>query len=153
MNSLDTFLVGIDLVKDTERLVSAYDDAAGVTAEFNRNVLHVINTELGADFDVMQFSHVARYNHQEERIEMWLRSLTDQIVKVRDLDLIVEFAANEEIRTETSAKFSPGRIKRELSDAGLHMVRLWTDDAGEFALCLARREFDPDHGDGVGPTT
>jgi L-histidine N-alpha-methyltransferase len=135
----DSFLLGTDLVKDAERLVRAYDDAAGVTAAFNRNVLSVINRELGADFDVEAFEHVARWNADDEWIEMWLRSPAAQTVKVPELDLIVEFAAGEEMRTEISAKFRRDRVQAELAAAGLELSEWWTDPEGDFALSLARK--------------
>ncbi len=115
----DTFLLGTDLVKDTDRLVAAYDDAAGVTAEFNRNVLHVLNRELGADFDPAAFTHVARWNPESEWIEMWLRTDQAQSVKVPELDLVVEFEAGEEMRTEISAKFRREGLTEELAASGL----------------------------------
>jgi L-histidine N-alpha-methyltransferase len=135
----DTFLLGTDLVKDTGRLLRAYDDAAGVTAEFNRNVLRVINKELSADFDVDEFEHVAIWNAACEWIEMRLRSTRPQTVRIADLDFTVSFAAGEEIRTEISAKFRPDRVRAELAEAGLDPVQYWTDDNGDFALTLARR--------------
>ena len=135
----DSFLLGTDLVKDVDRLVTAYDDAAGVTAAFNRNVLSVINRELGADFDVDGFEHVARWNPDEEWIEMWLRSPAAQSVKVPELDLIVEFEAGEEMRTEISAKFRRRGVANELQAAGLELTHWWTDPAGDFALSLSQR--------------
>ena len=105
----DTLLLGTDLVKDAGRLVRAYDDSAGVTARFNRNVLAVVNRELDADFDLDAFEHVARWNADEERIEMWLRAQLAQRVRVAALDLTVDFAAGEEMLTEVSCKFRPGR--------------------------------------------
>jgi L-histidine N-alpha-methyltransferase len=135
----DTFLLGTDLVKDTGRLLRAYNDAAGVTAEFNRNVLRVINKELSADFDVDEFEHVAIWNAACEWIEMRLRSTRPQTVRIADLDFTVSFAAGEEIRTEISAKFRPERVRAELAEAGLAPVQFWTDDNGDFALTLARR--------------
>ncbi|MGB9308075.1 MAG: L-histidine N(alpha)-methyltransferase [Mycobacterium sp.] len=133
----DSLLLGTDLVKDTERLVRAYDDAAGVTAEFNRNVLAVINRELDADFDVEEYRHVARWNSEEERIEMWLRAGSDQRVRVGALDLAVDFAAGEEMLTEVSCKFRPDGVGAELAGAGLRRIRWWTDGAGDFGLSLA----------------
>ena len=135
----DAFLLGTDLVKDVDRLEAAYDDAAGVTAAFNKNVLHVINRELGADFDPDRFAHVARFDTQHERIEMHLRSLGDQAVKVPELDLVVELADGEEIRTETSAKFRRERVEAELAAAGLDLTEWWTDPDGDFALSLSVR--------------
>jgi L-histidine Nalpha-methyltransferase len=133
----DSLLLGTDLVKDTERLVRAYDDAAGVTALFNRNVLAVINRELDADFDVEAYRHVARWNGDEERIEMWLRADSDQRVCVGALDLRVGFAAGEEMLTEVSCKFRPDGVGAELAGAGLRRIRWWTDGAGDFGLSLA----------------
>jgi L-histidine N-alpha-methyltransferase len=134
----DTFLLGTDLVKDPVRLQRAYDDTAGVTAEFNRNVLRVVNRELGADFAVELFNHVALWDPHREWIEMRLRSVMEQQVKVRDLGLTVTFAAGEEMRTEISAKFRPAGIAAELAAAGLSTVRFWTDDDGDFGLTLAQ---------------
>jgi len=133
----DTFLLGTDLVKDSSRLIAAYDDAAGVTAAFNRNILAVINRELGADFDLTAFDHVALWNTDQEWIEMRLRSNRAQTVHLSDLDLVVTLAAGEEIRTEISAKFRRERIVDELAAAGLKLVRWWTDPADDFALSLS----------------
>lgn len=133
----DSLLLGTDLVKDTGRLVRAYDDAAGVTARFNRNVLAVINRQLDADFDVEAFEHVARWNTDEERIEMWLRAGRRQRVRVGALDLIVDFEAGEEMLTEVSCKFRPDGVSAELAGAGLRRIRWWTDGAGDFGLSLA----------------
>ncbi|CAM5555734.1 Histidine N-alpha-methyltransferase OS=Streptomyces fumanus OX=67302 GN=egtD PE=3 SV=1 [Streptomyces fumanus] len=133
----DTLLLGTDLVKDEEVLVRAYDDAAGVTAAFNKNVLTVIDRELDADFDPDAFEHVAVWDPGREWIEMRLRSRTAQTVKVQALDLAVEFAAGEEMRTEVSAKFREEGVRAELTAAGLEPVRWWTDGAGRFALSLS----------------
>ena len=133
----DHLLLGTDLVKDAGRLVRAYDDTAGVTAAFNRNVLAVINRELGADFDIDAFEHVARWNSGEERIEMWLRAATDQRVRIAAVDLSVDFAAGEEMLTEVSCKFRPETVGAELAAAGLTPVEWWTDPAGDFGLSLA----------------
>jgi L-histidine N-alpha-methyltransferase len=135
----ESFLVGTDLVKDPARLVAAYDDASGVTAEFNRNVLRVLNTALGADFDVDGFEHVARYNEDEEWIEMWLRSRRRQRAHIDTLGLEVDFEEGEGMLTEVSAKFRPTTVRAELEAAGLSPVATWTDPAGDFALTLARR--------------
>jgi L-histidine N-alpha-methyltransferase len=133
----DSLLLGTDLVKDTGRLVAAYDDAAGVTAQFNRNVLSVINRELDADFDVDAYRHVARWNVDDERMEMWLRAESAQRVRIAALDLTVEFAAGEEILTEVSCKFRADAVADELARAGLRPTRWWTDNAGDFGLSLA----------------
>ncbi|MGY1594023.1 L-histidine N(alpha)-methyltransferase [Geodermatophilus sp. SYSU D00708] len=133
----DSFLLGTDLVKDPDRLVRAYDDAAGVTAEFNRNVLRVLDRELGADFDPAAFEHVAVWDAGNEWIEMRLRSRVDQVVRVAALDLDVRFAAGEEMRTEVSAKFRRDGVTRELAAAGLAVTHWWTDPDGDFALSLS----------------
>jgi L-histidine Nalpha-methyltransferase len=133
----DTFLLGIDLVKDTGRLLRAYDDAAGVTAEFNRNVLLVVNRELDADFAVQEFRHVAVWDAEHEWIEMRLRPASPQRVTIGDLDLVVTFRAGEDLRTEISAKFRREGIEAELAAAGMRTVRFWTDSDGDFGLLLA----------------
>lgn len=138
MHPDDRLLLGTDLVKDPARLVRAYDDARGVTAEFNRNVLRVINGELSADFDPDAFDHVSRWNPDGEWIEMRLRSVRDQRVHVGDLDLDVDFRAGEDVRTEISAKFRLETLPDELAAAGLSVERHWTDPGGDFALSLSR---------------
>jgi L-histidine N-alpha-methyltransferase len=135
----DTLLLGTDLVKDTGRLVRAYDDSAGVTARFNRNVLAVVNRELDADFDIESFEHVARWNAEDERIEMWLRASSAQRVRVEALDLTVDFAAGEEMLTEVSCKFRPEGVAEELAAAGLRRTHWWTDPAGDFGLSLSTK--------------
>ncbi|MFJ7903017.1 L-histidine N(alpha)-methyltransferase [Streptomyces sp. NPDC096198] len=133
----DALLLGTDLVKDASVLVAAYDDAAGVTAEFNKNVLSVVNRELGADFAPDAFDHVARWDSGLEWIEMRLRSRTAQTVKIPALDLAVDFAAGEELRTEVSAKFREDGVRAELGAAGLELTHWWTDAEGRFALSLS----------------
>jgi L-histidine Nalpha-methyltransferase len=133
----DAFLLGTDLVKDPAVLVAAYDDAAGVTAAFNKNVLSVLNAELGADFDLDAFEHVAVWDAGREWIEMRLRATSAQSVLVRDLGLAVEFAAGEEMRTEVSAKFREAGVRAELAAAGLAMRSWWTDAPGQFGLSLS----------------
>jgi L-histidine N-alpha-methyltransferase len=133
----DSLLLGTDLVKDPARLVAAYDDAAGVTAEFNRNVLHVLNRELHANFEPDRFTHVARWNVEQEWIEMWLRSDGDQHAVVKALGLDVEFADGEELHTEISSKFRRRRVTDEVEAAGLSLTDWWTDAAGDFALSLS----------------
>jgi L-histidine N-alpha-methyltransferase len=134
----DTFLLGTDLVKDRERLVRAYDDSAGVTAEFNRNVLRVLNHELDADFVPEQFRHRAVWDEHNEWIEMHLVADEEHLVSIGALDLKVAFAAGESIRTEISAKFRRAGVEAELSAAGLELVAWYTDPDGDFALSLSR---------------
>jgi L-histidine Nalpha-methyltransferase len=133
----DALLLGTDLVKDPRRLVAAYDDAAGVTAAFNRNLLEVVNRELGATFDVTAFQHVAVWDADNEWIELRLRSTRRQRVDVPALSLQVDFADGEELRTEISAKFRQAGVARELTEAGLRPAQWWTDEPGDFALSLA----------------
>lgn len=134
----DAFLLGADLVKSREVLVAAYDDAQGVTAEFNRNVLRVVNRELDADFPVEAFAHVVRWNPEQERIESSLRAPEQLSVHVGDLDLHLELTAGEEIHTELSCKFRREGLAEELGEAGMAIQRWFTDDRARFALLLAR---------------
>jgi L-histidine N-alpha-methyltransferase len=131
-------LLGTDLVKDPAVLVPAYDDAAGVTAEFNRNVLRVVNRDLHAGFDVEAFDHVAIWDAEQEWIEMRLRARTAMRVPIRDLGLTVSFDAGEDLRTEVSAKFRRDGVERELAAAGFTLRNWWTDPGGLFAVSLAR---------------
>ncbi|MET8296495.1 MULTISPECIES: L-histidine N(alpha)-methyltransferase [unclassified Streptomyces] len=133
----DALLLGTDLVKDESVLVAAYDDARGVTAEFDKNVLAVIDRELGADFHTADFDHVAVWNREHEWIEMRLRARSAVTVKIRELDLVVPFAEGEEILTEVSAKFRQEGVRKELGEAGLELSHWWTDAAGRFALSLS----------------
>jgi dimethylhistidine N-methyltransferase/ergothioneine biosynthesis protein EgtC len=130
-------LLGTDLVKDPTRLVAAYDDAAGVTARFNANVLSVLNRELEADFDLSCFAHVAHWDAEAECIEMRLRSLANQTAWLAGIDLKVDFAEGEEMRTEISTKFRREGVEAELAAAGLRLAHWWTDRAGDFALSLS----------------
>jgi L-histidine Nalpha-methyltransferase len=136
---VDRLLLGTDLVKDVVTLEAAYNDADGVTAEFNRNVLCVVNRELDADFDVDAFEHVAFFDHDREWIEMRLRAQRRMEVHVGALGLDVSFAAREEMRTEISAKFTPERLSGDLAAAGLRPVEVMTDPDGLFALSLSAR--------------
>ena len=133
----DWLVVGTDLVKDVAMLEAAYNDSAGVTAEFNRNVLHAVNRELGADFDPDAFDHVAFFDRENEWMEMRLRARSAQLVSIPGAELEVELAAGEDIRTEISAKFTRARVKHELSAAGFVLERFYTD--GMFGLSLARQ--------------
>ncbi len=134
----DHLLLGTDLVKDTARLEAAYDDSQGVTAEFNKNVLAVLNRELGADFDLDAFDHVARYDAEEARMDIRLRSRGEQSVRVEEIGLDVAFAAGEEMRTEISSKFTRERLEAIYADAGLQMSGWFTDRDSDYALSLAR---------------
>ena len=137
MSSDDSLLLGTDLVKDPERLVAAYDDAAGVTADFNRNVLHVLNEQLGGDFDPDNFRHVALWNEAEQWIEMRLRAVEATEVSLTGAGITVRFDEGEDLLTEISAKFTPERVERELSDAGFVVEEMWGAEDGEFLLSLS----------------
>ena len=134
----DRFLLGTDLVKDRTRLEAAYNDSAGVTAEFNRNVLYVLNRELGADFDPAAFAHRAFWDEVNWWIDVRLRSLSDQTVTIPAIEMEVEFAEREEMRTEISAKFTREQLEAIYAEVGLELVEWWTDPDGLFALSLAR---------------
>jgi L-histidine N-alpha-methyltransferase len=133
----DRLLLGTDLVKDPAVIEAAYDDSAGITAEFNRNVLHVINRELDADFTPADFDHVAFFDRKHEWVEMRLRARSPQTVTVGSLSLNVEFEAGEELRTEISAKFTRTRLENDFHAAGLRLDRWFTDPDSLFALSLA----------------
>jgi L-histidine Nalpha-methyltransferase len=135
----DRMLLGTDLVKDPNVLEAAYDDPAGITAEFNRNVLHVINRELGATFETEKFEHVAFFDRKHEWIEMRLRAREACSVEIRGLGMSVEFAAREELRTEISAKFTRPRLEADFAAAGLVLMDWFTDEDELFALSLAAR--------------
>jgi L-histidine N-alpha-methyltransferase len=138
MSPGDWFLLGTDLVKDKRVLEAAYNDAKGVTAEFNRNILSVINEQVGGDFDVDAFEHVAEYNEEKSRIESKLLSKRAQSVRLESLDLDVEFRSGEMLRTEVSCKYTRTSARRLLSEAGLRMERWFTDEHRTFALSLSR---------------
>lgn len=140
LNPGEWLLIGTDLVKDPSTLIRAYDDAAGVTAEFNRNVLRVLNTELDADFDVSAFTHVAHWDSEREWIEMRLRAEKTMTVNLARLGITVDFAAGEQLRTEISAKFRPEGIAQELRAAGFAPQNWWTDPDAQFGLTLAVAE-------------
>jgi L-histidine N-alpha-methyltransferase len=134
----ESFLLGTDLVKDPARLQAAYDDAAGVTPRFSLNLLRVLNRELDADFDPSRFRHVPRWDPKRELVDIRLRSLALQRVRIGALGLEVEFADGEELHTETSAKFRREGVERELREAGFELREWWTDASGDFALSLSR---------------
>jgi L-histidine N-alpha-methyltransferase len=132
----DHFLVGLDLVKDRRVLEAAYNDSAGVTAEFNRNMLRNINRELEADFEPGAFEHRAFYNAEESRVELWLDAAAEQVVRVRELDLTVSFAAGEGVRTEISTKFTRESAGEVFTEAGFRLEGWYTDRNGLFGLAL-----------------
>ena len=134
----DSFLLGVDLAKEDSILLSAYDDAAGVTAAFNRNLLVRLNRELDAEFELEAFVHCAVWNEAKSRIEMHLKSREAQRVHVGALGLRVEFAAGESIHTENSYKYRPGQAEALLAEAGFRAEATWTDARGWFAVCLGR---------------
>ncbi len=134
----DSLLLGVDLAKPESVLVPAYDDAAGITAEFNRNILHRINRELGGNFDLSAFEHQAVWNPTESRMEMHLRSRIAQTVTIEELDLRVRFAAGETIHTENSYKYRRGQSEALLRSGGFSVERSWTDERNWFAVHLAR---------------
>jgi L-histidine N-alpha-methyltransferase len=140
LRAQDRLLLGTDLVKDPAVIEAAYDDERGITAEFNRNLLHVINRELSADFTPDAFDHVAFFDRRHEWVEMRLRARRPCSVLIADLDLRIEFAAGEELRTEISAKFTRERLDSDFASAGLELERFYTDPEGLFALSLARRK-------------
>ncbi len=137
MSSDDSLLLGTDLVKDPKRLVAAYDDAAGVTADFNRNVLRVLNEQLGGNFEPDNFRHVALWNEDEQWIEMRLRAKDAAEVSLAGAGINVRFDEGEDMLTEISAKFTPERVERELADAGFVLEEMWGAEDGEFLLSLA----------------
>jgi len=135
----DSLLLGTDLVKSADRLIAAYNDGQGVTAEFVLNSLRVLNRELGADFDVDGFSYVPFWDPHMERMDLRLRSEMPQRVTIPGADLVLDLASGEEIRVEISTKFRVSKIAAELEGAGLGVTRVWTDDDAEFALTLATK--------------
>jgi len=135
----DMLLLGVDLVKSPERILRAYDDPGGVTAEFSRNVLRILNDRLGADFDPEAFDHVPRWSAADEWVDIRLRARAAQVVTIADLDLRVDFAAGEELHTEISAKFRRDRLGVELAGSGLDVRRWWTDPTEGFGVALAWR--------------
>jgi L-histidine N-alpha-methyltransferase len=134
----DSILLGVDLAKEREVLLEAYDDAAGVTAAFNRNILVRLNRELGADFNPLAFAHRALWNSAQSRIEMHLESRRAQRVHLAALDMTAYFAAGETIHTENSYKYAPGQTEAMLMRAGFKAEQCWSDERGWFAVCLGR---------------
>jgi dimethylhistidine N-methyltransferase len=138
LQSGDALLLGVDMVKDEPTLVAAYDDGDGVTADFNLNMLHRLNRELGADFDLASFRHRALWNAAQSRIEMHLESIREQCVRIAGAELDVRFAEGERIHTENSYKFTDATIRLLLGDGGFKPEQTWTDDRGWFSVTLAR---------------
>lgn len=138
MKTGDTFLLGTDLVKAIDRVELAYNDPYGITAEFNKNVLYVLNERLDANFDVEAFEHVATFDTVNEWIDIRLRSLKTQDVRIEDLDLDVHFEENEELETEISSKFTKEKVASELAAVGLELVEWWTDERDDYAVSLSR---------------
>jgi L-histidine Nalpha-methyltransferase len=134
----DSMLLGVDLAKSESTLLAAYDDAAGVTAAFNLNVLARLNRELGSDFDLETFAHRAVWNGAKSRIEMHLESRTRQRVRIPSLDLRIDFAVGETIHTENSYKYRPGEAEALLAKTGFMPTASWSDEHKRFAVCLAR---------------
>jgi L-histidine N-alpha-methyltransferase len=132
-------LLGLDLMKDVPRIVAAYNDEQGLSAALIGNLLPVLNRELDADFDPERFDTEAVWSQERGRMEMFVRSLEAQTVRLGALDLQVEFAQGERLRTEISTKFTRERVEEELAAAGLRVVAWWTDEGGDFALCLAQQ--------------
>lgn len=134
----DSLLIGIDLVKDADELEAAYNDSAGVTAEFNKNVLASINANLAGNFDLNAWEHVAFFDEQNSWIEMRLRAMRDQTVRVAAIDLQLEFSEGDEIRTEISRKFTQVAFQRDLAAAGFELTGWFSDADRRFALALAK---------------
>ena len=139
MKSSDLFLIGLDLKKDQKILHNAYNDAQNTTAKFNLNVLKRINAELGANFDIEKFEHHAIYNEEKGRIEMYLRSLSEQSVSIPKSELSINLLKDELIHTENSHKFSLDQIESILQDTNLEKLEMWFDSRNYFALVLAKK--------------
>ncbi|MFL5827418.1 MAG: L-histidine N(alpha)-methyltransferase, partial [Thermoleophilaceae bacterium] len=135
----DRLVLGLDLVKDVRVLEGAYNDSAGVTAEFNRNVLHAVNASLGGDFEPAAFEHVAFFDPEQSWVEMRLRALRDQRVSIPGAALELDLEEGDDIRTEISTKFTREAITAELADAGMAMRSFFTDERGWFGLAVAAR--------------
>lgn len=133
----DSFLLGTDLVKDTARLELAYNDPQGITAAFNKNVLTVLNERVDANFDLDLFEHYAKFDTENEWIDIRLRSTADQHIRVNELDLDIHFAEGDFLHTEISAKFTQERVAAEVADVGLQLTDWWTDPNGDYAVSLS----------------
>ncbi len=144
MKSGDLFLIGLDLIKDKQILESAYDDSQGVTAKFNLNILSRINDELDADFNLKNFSHLAIYNKEKQRIEMYLKSLVNQSVIISKSDLLLNLEKDELIHTEHSHKYKLSQIHELLDSVGFEIKHTWLDDKKYFSLTLVSKRADLD---------
>lgn len=140
LNPGDSFLLGVDLVKPVGDIEAAYNDSEGISAEFNLNILRVLNRQLDGDFNLNRFEHMAAFDPESEQMKMWLRSTTRQEVALRSIDLRTTFDESELLHTEISAKFRRSGIERELSSAGLNPVRWWTDRQDRFGLSLSTKQ-------------
>ena len=136
MKKDDLFLVGLDLVKDKNVLRQAYNDSQGITAQFNLNVLSRINSELGGNFDTSQFAHHAVYNENQNKVEIYLRSLAKQTVEIPSADLILEIDEGELIHTENSYKYTISQIKQMFTMTGYQIKAMWNDDNRYYCLVL-----------------
>ena len=134
MKSHDRCVIGFDMIKSRKTLEAAYNDTQGITSEFNKNVLNVINRELNADFKTSHFEHVAFYNDEKERVEMHLRANKDTVVNIHDLEMEVTIAKDETIHTENSCKFSKSRIEKMVTESGLNIIEWYFDSKGWFSL-------------------
>jgi len=144
MKSGDLFLIGLDLIKDKQILESAYDDSQGVTAKFNLNILSRINDELDADFNLKNFSHLAIYNKEKQRIEMYLKSLVNQSVIISKSNLLLNLEKDELIHTEHSHKYKLSQIHELLDSVGFEIKHTWLDDKKYFSLTLVSKRADLD---------
>lgn len=139
MNREDLFLIGLDLVKERRVMEDAYNDSRGLTARFNLNLLSRINEELDGDFDLSNFSHLARFNETESRMEMYIRSRTDQTVTIRKSNLEMNLRRGDLIHTEDSHKYTVPRIREMMSHAGLGINRIWRDARGLYCMVLCKK--------------
>jgi dimethylhistidine N-methyltransferase len=141
MKNNDLFLLGLDLVKEKSILENAYDDSQGITAQFNLNVLERINSELEADFDLKNFSHLALYNEAKQRIEMYLRSTKEQTVQIKKANLFLQLRENELIHTENSHKYTILQIQNMFEKTGFKIKQMWQDNKNHYALVLASKKY------------
>ncbi|MEN8041143.1 MAG: L-histidine N(alpha)-methyltransferase, partial [Actinomycetota bacterium] len=143
MDNEDGFLLGVDLIKDASVLSAAYDDATGISAQFNKNILTVINRELGGDFDLDDFEHETRLVNETGCMEQSLRASRSVAARLEAIDLDVYLESGETIHTEWSCKFTRTQVEAELGSAGLTLSEWWTDSKGRFGLALAKRTSAP----------